>query len=67
MAGKKLAIKAAAAVGAVATDNVKKFTTVTVRDAFERVTVPAGQDATWEEVKPPSVLQVRRICVQKAP
>lgn len=60
MAGKKLAIKAAAAVGAVSADKVKKFTTVTVREAFERVTVPAGQDATWEEIKQPSVLQVRR-------
>ena len=58
MAGKKLAIKAAAAVGTVATDKAKKFATMTVREAFERVTVPAGQDATWEEVKPPSVLQV---------
>lgn len=60
MAGKKLAIEAAAAAGAVATDKVKKFTTITVREAFERVTVPAGQDAIWEEVKPPSTLQVRR-------
>ncbi|CAM9286904.1 unnamed protein product [Ectocarpus fasciculatus] len=57
MAGKKLRAKAAAAVGAVAADNVKKFTTLTVREAFERVTVPAGQDAMWEEPKPPSTLQ----------
>lgn len=59
MTGKKLRAKAAAAVGAVAADNVKKFATLTVREAYERVTVPAGQDATWEEPKPPSTLQVR--------
>ncbi|CAM9833334.1 unnamed protein product, partial [Scytosiphon promiscuus] len=54
LAGKKLRIKE----GAVAAPTkVAKFTTVTVREAFERVTVPAGQDATWEETKPPSALQ----------
>lgn len=57
MAPKKTALKAAGAAGGAA-KNAKKFTTVTVREAFERVTVPAGQDATWEEVKPPSTLQV---------
>ncbi|CAN0261430.1 unnamed protein product, partial [Ectocarpus sp. 13 AM-2016] len=57
MAGKRLRAKAAAAVGAVVADNVKNFATLTVREAFERVTVPAGQDATWEEPKPPSTLQ----------
>ena len=59
LAGKKLAIKAAAAVGAVATSKVQKFATLTVREAFKRVTVPAGEDAEWEEAKPPSALQVR--------
>ncbi|CAM9264236.1 unnamed protein product [Ectocarpus sp. 4 AP-2014] len=57
LAGGKLRAKEAAAVGAVAADSVKKFATLTVREAFERVTVPAGQDATWEEPKPPSTLQ----------
>ncbi|CAM9385190.1 unnamed protein product [Hapterophycus canaliculatus] len=54
LASKKLRIKA----GAVAAPaKVQKFTTMTVREAFERVTVPAGQDATWEDTKPPSALQ----------
>lgn len=67
MAGKMLRAKAAAAVGAVAADNVKKFATLTVREAFERVTVPAGQDATWEEPKPPSTLQVRGVAMHEYP
>lgn len=55
MAGKKTTVKASGAA-----KTAKKFTTVTVREAFERVTVPAGQDATWEEPKPPSDLKVRQ-------
>lgn len=35
-----------------------KFKALSVREAFERLTVPAGQDAMWEEPKAPSALQV---------
>lgn len=47
---KKLAVKGADG----------KFTTLSVRETFERFTVPPGEDATWEEPKAPSALQVRQ-------
>lgn len=34
------------------------FKMLSVRETFERVTVPAGEDATWEEPRAPSALQV---------
>ncbi len=43
----------------MAASTIQKFATLAVREAFKRVTVPPGQDATWEEAKPPSALQVR--------
>ena len=39
-------------------DTRKRFEVLSVREAFDRVTVPAGQDAMWEEPKAPSALQV---------
>jgi len=43
----------------LAASKAQKFATLAVREAFKRVTVPPGQDAAWEEAKPPSALQVR--------
>lgn len=36
-----------------------KFKALTVRETFERLKVPPGEDATWEEPKSPSALQVK--------
>lgn len=47
MKGKTLAVKTEA-----------KFKLLSVRETFERLAVPPGADASWEEPKAPSALQV---------
>lgn len=52
--GKKLTIKTGA-----------QFKTLLVKEAFERLTVPPGKDALWEEPKSPSALQVLSAAVSR--
>lgn len=45
---------------AISTADARRFRALSVREAFDRLTVPAGQDAMWEEPKAPSALQVKK-------